>query len=89
MGNDKLMEEIVVPGGDKNSGATIPAEMVLDSTTADDWKVAHTGLMQKLEDRSTRKSIFQLQSNPPLGRRRALPLHIRQHQHSGKSELWS
>ena len=50
MGNDKLMEEIVVPGGDEDSVATIPAETVLDSNTAYDWKVAHSGLMQKLED---------------------------------------
>ena len=50
MGNDKLIEEIVGPGGDKDSGATIPAETVLDSNTAYDWKVAHTGSMQKLED---------------------------------------
>ena len=38
------MEEIVVPGCGKDSGATIPAETELDSNTADDWKVAHTGL---------------------------------------------
>ena len=50
MGNDKLMEVIVLPGGDKDSGATIPAETVLDSTTGDDWKVPHAGLMQKTED---------------------------------------
>ena len=50
MGNDRPTEEIVVPGGDDDSGATIPAETVLDSTTADEWKVAHTTLMQKLED---------------------------------------
>ena len=43
MGNEKLMELLVLPRGNNDSGATIPAETVLDSTMADDWKVAHTG----------------------------------------------
>ena len=38
MGNEKPMKIIVLPGGDEASGATIPGETVLDSTTADDWK---------------------------------------------------
>ena len=50
MGDEKLMEVIVLPRGNDDSGATIPAETVLGSTTADDWKVAHTGLNWKLED---------------------------------------
>ena len=50
MGNEQPMEVIVLPRGDDDSGATIPAETVLDSTTADDWKVSLTGSMQKLED---------------------------------------
>ena len=45
------MEEIVVAGSDKDSGATITAETLLDSNTVDDWKVAHSGLMQKIKDR--------------------------------------
>ena len=44
------MELLVLPRGNDDSGATIPAETVLDSTTADDWKVTHTGLLKKLED---------------------------------------
>ena len=38
MGNDKPIKEIVVPGGDNHSGATIPAWTGLDSTTAEEWK---------------------------------------------------
>ena len=36
---------------DEDSVATIPAETVLDSNTVYDWKIEHTGLMEKLEDR--------------------------------------
>ena len=50
MGTDKQMEDIVVGGSEEDSGATIPAERVMDSNTAYDWKVEHTGLMEKLED---------------------------------------
>ena len=64
MGTDKLMEEIVVPGGDEDSGATIPAETVLDSNTADDWKVVHTGLMQKLEDWFNKKVHIPIMKQP-------------------------
>ena len=50
MGNENLMELLILPRGNNDSGASIPVETVLDSTTAEDWKVTHTGLMQKLED---------------------------------------
>ena len=46
----KPMELIVLPSSNEDSGATIPAETVLDSTMADDWKVTHTGSAQQLED---------------------------------------
>ena len=51
MGTDKQMEEIVVQGSEEDSGATIPAETVLDSHTVYDWEIQHTGSMKKLEDR--------------------------------------
>ena len=64
MGNDKPMEEIVEPGGDKDSEATIPAETVLDSNTAYDWKVAHTGLMQKLKDQFNKEVHIPIMKQP-------------------------
>ena len=58
------MEEIVVPGGDKDSGATIPAETVQDSNTAYDWKVPHTGSMQKREDQFNKEVHIPIMKQP-------------------------
>ena len=53
MGTDKQMEDIDVAGSDEDSVATIPAETVLDSrsNTVYYWKIEHTSLMEKFEDR--------------------------------------
>ena len=50
LGIDNQMEDIVVAGSAEDSGATIPAETVLGSSAAYDWKVEHTCSMEKLED---------------------------------------
>ena len=72
MGNEKLMEVTVLPGGDKDSGAPIPAETVLDSTTSDDWKVAHTGLMQKLEDQFDKEVHIPIMKQPTTMKKKSI-----------------
>ena len=78
MGTNKQMEDIVVAESDKDSGGTIPAETVLDSNTADDWKVEHTGSMEKLEDQFNKEVHIPFAKQlTTVKEKRALPLHIR------------
>ena len=72
MGSDKLMEVIVIPRGNEDSGATIPAETVLDSTAADAWKVAHIGLMQKLEDHFNREVHILIMKQPTTVQKKSI-----------------
>ena len=64
MGSDKQMEEIVVAGSAEDSGAIILAETVLDSNTIYDWKIQHTGLMKKLEDRFNKEVHIPIAKQP-------------------------
>ena len=89
MGTHKHMEEIVLAGSEEESGAMIPAETVLDYNTEYDWKIQHTGLMKKLEDRLTRRYIFPSLSNHPLLRTTTVPPCKLLFLHSGKSVFWS
>ena len=41
--------EILLTGSNEDSGATIPAETVLESNKPDEWRVANTGPIQKCE----------------------------------------
>ena len=54
----------MLPRADNDSGATIPSETVLDSTTADDWKVAHTGPIQELEDQFDKEVHIPIMKQP-------------------------
>ena len=58
------MEEIGVPESDEDPGATIPAETMLDSNRADDWKVARAGLTQKHEDQSNKEVCILIRKQP-------------------------
>ena len=58
------MKEIMVAGSEEESGATIPSETVLDSNTVYDWKIQHTGLMKKLEDRINKEVHIPIAKQP-------------------------
>ena len=47
--NNKPLMEILLTGSNEDSGATIPAETVLESNKQDEWRVENTGPIQKLE----------------------------------------
>ena len=47
--SNKPLMEILLTGSDEDSGATIPAETVLESNKQDEWRVANIGPIQKLE----------------------------------------
>ena len=64
MGTDKQMEETVVAGSEEDSGATIPAETVLDSNTVYDWKIQYTGSMKKVEDKLNKEVHIPIAKQP-------------------------
>ena len=64
MRTDKQMEAIMVAGSEEDSGATIPAETVLDSSTVYNWKLEHTGLMKKLEDKFNKEVHIPITKQP-------------------------
>ena len=64
MRTNKQMEAIMVAGSEEDSGATIPAETVLDSSTVYDWKLEHTGLMKKLEDKFNKEVHIPITKQP-------------------------
>ena len=72
MGNEKPMELLVLPKGDKDSGATIPVETVLDATMADDWKVAHTSSAQKLEDQFDKEVHIPMMKQPTTMKKKCI-----------------
>ena len=74
MGTETPMEVIALPRVDDDSGATIPAETVLDSTTADDQKVAHTGLMQKLEDWFDKEVHIPIMKQPTTVKKKSIAM---------------
>ena len=47
--SNKPLMEILLTGSNTDSGATIPAETVLESNEQDEWRVENTGPIQKLE----------------------------------------
>ena len=64
MGTDKQMDDIVAAGSEEDSGATITTETVLDSNTVYDWKVEHTDLVKKLEDRFNKEVHIPIAKQP-------------------------
>ena len=72
MGNEKPMELLVLPRGDEDSGVTIPAETVPDSTLAGDWKVTHTGSVEKLEDQFDKEVHIPMMKQPTTMKKKSI-----------------
>ena len=70
--NERPIELIVLPRGNNDSGVTIPAKTVLDSTTGDDWKVSHMGLMQKLKDQVDKEVHIPIVKKPTIVKKKSI-----------------